>query len=354
MSWIVSTVFYYKDLFFGLGASSFMPYYFLAYLIASAYGFYSTQFSDVKDASCYLDYDRCVGIEVGVFIYAFHVLDIFRMPTGMVVFQSIIEGGPGLLSTFGVSLMVVLFFGTFSFVFYQNEVHVCDTFFQCVVYHVIVGMSSGDSLREVFGINGNEDDSIIPTSMQTIVTGEGSDRKDILRTLYVFLFFVVWIILLQGIITGQIVDAFVTLRDDANEKADDLVQRCFICSQERHAFERVGGFIKHIESEHDPWAYLSYANLLREKDVMDHNGLESHIVDMFNRDSADFLPVSRAMSLDLLASLSSDPFSNLSDKFTHRFNDLEKKVDSVSNQMAKMDEVLEKVLAYVSDVPVDV
>merc|ERR1711998_323506 len=89
----------------------------------------------------------------------------------------------------------------------------------------------------------------------------------------VFLFFVVWIILLQGIITGQIVDAFVTLRDDANEKADDLVERCFICSQERHAFERVGGFIKHIESEHDPWAYLSYANLLGEKDPMDYNGL---------------------------------------------------------------------------------
>ena len=134
--------------------------------------------------------------------------------------------------------------------------------FQCVVYHIIVGMSSGDSLREVFGINGNEDDSIVPLDMQSIFTGDGSDRKDIFRTFYVFLFFVVWIILLQGIITGQIVDAFVTLRDDANAKADDLVERCFICSQERHAFERVGGFQKHIEVEHDPWAYLSYAHLL--------------------------------------------------------------------------------------------
>merc|ERR1719231_2114910 len=87
-----------------------------------------------------------------------------------------------------------------------------------------------------------------------------------------------------------------------------------------------------------------------EKDPMDYNGLESHIAGMFARDKADFFPVSRAMSLDLLSSLSPDPFTSMGDKFAFRFNDIEKKVDNIDRRMTKMDEVLEKVLAYVSDV----
>jgi len=59
-------------------------------------------------------------------------------------------------------------------------------------------------------------------------------------------------------------------------------------------------------------------------------------------------------SLDLLSSLSPDPFTSMGDKFAFRFNDIEKKVDNIDRRMTKMDEVLEKVLAYVSDVPLDV
>merc|ERR1712146_208753 len=46
--------------------------------------------------------------------------------------------------------------------------------------------------------------------------------------------------------------------------------------------------------------------------------------------------------------------SSMGDKFAFRFNDIEKKVDNIDRRMTKMDDVLEKVLAYVSDVPLDV
>ena len=95
-----------------------------------------------------------------------------------------------------------------------------------------------------------------------ILTNE-SDREDMIRTFFIFLFFVVWVIALQGIITGQIVDAFCSLRDEKDGALSDLDEVCFVCSQGRLTFDKVGGFVNHVEAEHDRWAYLSFVKYLR-------------------------------------------------------------------------------------------
>jgi hypothetical protein len=53
------------------------------------------------------------------------------------------------------------------------------------------------------------------------------------RSLFVFSSIIFWVFLLQGIIQGQIIDAFAEMRSMEEAAHADLEQRCFISSIER-------------------------------------------------------------------------------------------------------------------------
>jgi len=339
MGAIVSGLLWTKDLFF----NNMLPYYYIVYLGGSAWGLWDGNFNPATKPDCAVTMGTCLP-SMGVFVYAAHLVDVFNMPVGQLVLQSLVAGGPGLLSSSFVTLLIVIIMGTVGFVYFQEDVTKCSTYFECIMYHIIVGLSSGDSLREVFMMNeGSPRDSDIPLGMTEMVT-DGAESKAFMRTLWVFVFFVIWVIVLQGIIMGQIVDAFTSLRDDKESDLEDLEENCFVCSQGRLSFEKVGGFINHTEKEHDRWAYLSFANFLDGKDAMDHNGLESHIFNQFGEDIADFLPIGRSMSLDLVDGNTPDPVETLGDRLEVQMEALKGDNFNMNSRLTKIDDTLEKIV----------
>jgi hypothetical protein len=153
-------------------------------------------------------------------------------------------------------------------VFYQEEVSECESYWQCIMFHIISGLSN-DGVGTAFG---NIPEAMIPPSFINMFNGTdngrleyaGSDNDVTMgRTLWIFIFFIFWVIILQGIITGLIVDAFSSLREEQISNAEDLEDKCFVCSKDRLAFDRNGGFDLHINSDHNRWNYLAFIILLR-------------------------------------------------------------------------------------------
>jgi hypothetical protein len=211
------------------------------------------------------------------------------MDTGAVVLKSMRAGGQPLLQSMYVTIIVILLFGFITYLVFEEDVENCDSVFRCVFTHLFVGFSR--DLGDVF----NENAFAIPHNVKKTDAG-----RVIGRTVFVWVYFVLWVVLLQGVIQGQIVDAFASIRDEEDADKEDLLQKCFVCSKERHEFASLsGGFNNHVEDNHNPWSYLGFLLALQEKDSIDYTGLESYVQRCFTYNDARFLPIGRSLCLDL-------------------------------------------------------
>jgi hypothetical protein len=205
------------------------------------------------------------GAVWNIFAFPFLLLHILRMDTGAVVLKSMRAGGQPLLQSMYVTIIVILLFGFITYLVFEEDVENCDSVFRCVFTHLFVGFSR--DLGDVF----NENAFAIPHNVKKTDAG-----RVIGRTVFVWVYFVLWVVLLQGVIQGQIVDAFASIRDEEDADKEDLLQKCFVCSKERHEFASLsGGFNNHVEDNHNPWSYLGFLLALQEKDSIDYTGLES-------------------------------------------------------------------------------
>jgi hypothetical protein len=118
-----SAVLWVKDLLL----NNVLPYYYTLYWGASAWGLWDGNFNNEAKPAC--AEGNCMPT-MGVFIYAAHLLDVFNLPVGQLVMQSLLSGGPGLLSSGFITLIATVLFGTAAFVFYDYAVYKCDTYFQ--------------------------------------------------------------------------------------------------------------------------------------------------------------------------------------------------------------------------------
>ena len=75
--------------------------------------------------------------------------------------------------------------------------------------------------------------------------------------------------------TGQIINAFAQIRAKAQGQEQDNKDKCFVCSMERHTFEKTGeGFAHHTTRDHHPMNYLWYLVGIKLKDECDITGAE--------------------------------------------------------------------------------
>ena len=101
--------------------------------------------------------------------------------------------------------------------------------------------------------------------------------------------------------TGQgiIIDSFGELRDQKREIEEDMENTCFICSIDRHTFERqANGFEHHIKKDHCMWHYLYFFIYLSRKPESDYTGQETFVSKMLAEENLDFFPVNRAIVID--------------------------------------------------------
>jgi len=226
------------------------------------------------------------------FLTSLLLFDYLRMPTGASIMRSVRQGGAGLFNTFKVGIVLIFIWGCLSFLIFQDEINAnnpCETAFQCMFVAINAGLHG-----DFAGMHGNEFDDLADAFPREIQL----EPKRQLQWLFVTFFFVVWEYILLGIAQGQIVDAFAAIRDEEDEKQDNLAMYCLVCSLDRPTLERVSGWNKHIEEDHHPLSYLyfsTYVNQLEElrvtKSLVEHRtGLLCYVCDQIKSGRSDYLP----------------------------------------------------------------
>ena len=72
---------------------------------------------------------------------------------------------------------------------------------------------------------------------------------------------------------------------------EDINSKCFICGTPRSDLELYGkGWKYHFQSEHSPYAYLSFLVYLLDKDVADCSGVEKWAKEKLGKVDTTFLP----------------------------------------------------------------
>ncbi|CAI5497159.1 unnamed protein product [Closterium sp. Naga37s-1] len=275
-----------------------------------------------------------LGLSVSPFFFVFHLLDfIIYHPSGAIVLKSAYVGGPLLIRTGLVGILVIFMYSIVSFLaFAGHDDFACTTLYECIGLHLVnaIASSSIGGLWQAW--------DTVPTSVVTDVWRQ-------LRTVFIVSFLIVWVFLLQNIFTGQIVDAFTSIRDEKAAKEKDLDDKCFVCSIDRFAFEqRLGGFVEHIAHEHNPLHYLFYIDYLLKRNPTEYTGLESFVRAHLDASNYDWIPIGRAMHTDRLQQVrakqndnhaSLDSMRAAIDRMDARMRLLEASIDSLRGDVGR-------------------
>lgn len=226
-----------------------------------------------------------LGLTSSPFFFVLQLLDYFRMRDGRLVLRSIIVGGPNLFRSFVLGIIVIVCFGFMTYTYFSptvnNDQEQCHSPWQCVTKHILDSMT-GD-LTTVLGTD------LGVWAFSAIVPWE--DLWKTWRTLFVFVSLIFWVFLLQGIIQGQIIDAFAEMRTESNQAKEDLEQKCFISSLERYAFADFPGEWEKRRGGKFAWNYLHYSSYLNSADPDEFDGNERAMYAAYCRMSSEFLPV---------------------------------------------------------------
>eukprot|EP00232_Nephroselmis_pyriformis_P009351 CAMPEP_0182877142 /NCGR_PEP_ID=MMETSP0034_2-20130328/14575_1 /TAXON_ID=156128 /ORGANISM="Nephroselmis pyriformis, Strain CCMP717" /LENGTH=992 /DNA_ID=CAMNT_0025009971 /DNA_START=61 /DNA_END=3040 /DNA_ORIENTATION=- len=237
------------------------------------------------------------------FFLAVHLTVFFaELDAGQAVFASLRVGGKFIVRTAVLGLIVIVLFGVVTFLaFGEDELYdggprPCDSLYQCLVGHMISGIYGDIGVLFVSSSIGIYDPNELPEHPT-------DDWLRQMRNLMSMLFFVMWTFLLSNIFTGQIVDAFMTMRNKAVADEKDLAERCLVCSIDRHRFhgDGVGGpgqFHSHVTVQHNPLSYLFYLHHILQKDPRDFTVIESTVAAQVTVGRPDWLPLGRALTLE--------------------------------------------------------
>ncbi|CAM6001410.1 unnamed protein product [Sphagnum balticum] len=85
-------------------------------------------------------------------------------------------------------------------------------------------------------------------------------------------------LLFGNIVQGLMLDAFSSLREEAQNLSDDKGNKCYICDTSRESLEKSGeDFNSHTRNKHFLWNYIFYIYVLERKSETDYTGLEYYI-----------------------------------------------------------------------------
>jgi inositol 1,4,5-triphosphate receptor type 1/inositol 1,4,5-triphosphate receptor type 3 len=90
--------------------------------------------------------------------------------------------------------------------------------------------------------------------------------------------------LFGNIVSGLMLDAFSSLREEADALESDKKNKCYICDISRESLEKQGfDFDDHTRNKHFLWNYIFYIYVLERKDETDYTGLEYYIKQQYFR-----------------------------------------------------------------------
>lgn len=104
-----------------------------------------------------------------------------------------------------------------------------------------------------------------------------------MRFTYDIIYITFFDMLFGNIVSGLMLDAFSSLREEADALNSDKSNQCYICAMNREDVEKQGeDFKTHTRTKHFLWNYIFYILVLERKDETDYTGLEYYIKLQYN------------------------------------------------------------------------
>jgi inositol 1,4,5-triphosphate receptor type 1 len=111
------------------------------------------------------------------------------------------------------------------------------------------------------------------------------------RFFYEFIFFIVVIVIMLGVVFGIIIDTFAELNEKTVHIEHDMKNVCFICGAKKDELEKECiNYDEHIQNDHNIWNYALYIIGLKFVDPQETNAINSYVIEMNEERSISWLP----------------------------------------------------------------
>ena len=137
-----------------------------------------------------------------------------------------------------------------------------------------------------------------------------ADKNDTLQRMLYSLSFFVWTgIILFNIISGLMLDAFASIREDAEKREETLRDSCFVCGIERKDYENLNlppnfpSFEEHKHRDHDVWSYIYFIDYLNGKDPTEFTGVEQYVYEQLQNNEMLWAPVRMSFAIQTVNDL---------------------------------------------------
>ena len=227
-----------------------------------------------------------IGQKSTFYWYSFQLISIFSFfPTMQSVVISVKSRYKQFLSAALLIIIMILFYSSISFFlfnteFYNEEINQnnCDSLLHCFLYLMNYGIRSGSLGLPIKKI---EEDSYWS------------------EFIFDWLFYFMIILIMLNIVNGIIVDTFQALREENNTKQRIRDNVCYICSINKAKFEMKGiDYNYHLNKEHCILNYFHYILKILRTDEQDLNSMDYAVFKAISKESTEFFPVKRAISLE--------------------------------------------------------
>jgi hypothetical protein len=227
----------------------------------------------------------------GIFLYSIQLLTIVKFVSTIkeivIAFKlRFIQ----LISMIGFLLILIFFYSNIGFFFLYSEfevdgdlgkqINICNTLLECVITYFNEGVRSSGGIGDILSMK-SYDSSLFWLRWSTDM-----------------IFYITVSLLLLNMVNGVIVSTFSQIREENQEKEEDIKNKCYICNINRVEFEkRKVLFDYHQNFEHNSVIYIKFLIHLKLISPKDLDADQSFIISCLqNRDVCCF-PVKRSMSI---------------------------------------------------------
>ena len=186
--------------------------------------------------------------------------------------------------------IVIYFVANFEFYFLIDEFNIevgnkidnfCQNLLECTINIFNHGVRSGGGVGD-------------------LLEAKSYDEKGLyfLRFTSDFLFYIVVILFLLNIVNSIIVNTFTQIREDSNQKEEDMKNRCFVCNISRIEFQKNKIDIGyHRKYEHNTNNYIKFFVFLWNIDEKDMDADQSFINECIKEKDIKFFPMNCSKSI---------------------------------------------------------
>mmetsp|Transcript_33620 Transcript_33620/g.79353 ORF Transcript_33620/g.79353 Transcript_33620/m.79353 type:complete len:948 (-) Transcript_33620:361-3204(-) len=224
-----------------------------------------------------------LGVASSPILFVFCLFDYFRLPGGQMVFRALRTGAPALFRTFLIGLIIIVCWGFMGYVYFSQTAIIaddtCHSPFQCITKQILDSLK-GD-ITTVFG-------NFFAYSFPGLVVW--ADNWFAWRSLVLLSFIICWSFLLQPVITGQIIDAFMQLRNSQKDATKEMEEKCFISGVDRFKLDGIPGEWAGRRKGQYTWNYLFFLFWLLVQDEETLGSIHLEVLEKVRKDTPDFFP----------------------------------------------------------------